>query len=50
MDGCKGNANVTDLPGEELAVIDHHAVADPDDVPYVHTDPAYGACASMITD
>jgi len=24
IDGCKGNKNVTDLIGDEIAVIDHH--------------------------
>ena len=32
MDGCKGNKNVTDLIGDEIAVIDHHRVVSPEDV------------------
>lgn len=47
VDGQKGNANMTDLPGEEAACIDHHpAVADPG---YAWKDirPA-GACATLV--
>ncbi|OQY35989.1 MAG: hypothetical protein B6229_10935 [Spirochaetaceae bacterium 4572_7] len=35
VDGCKGSGNVTDLPGFEIAVIDHHIVKSPDDVPFL---------------
>jgi len=48
VDGCKGNKNVTDLVGEEIAVIDHHEVSCPDDVPYVDIRPGYGACSTII--
>ncbi len=48
VDGCKGNKNVTDLIGEEVAVIDHHQVKAADDVPFVDIRPDYGACASII--
>ena len=48
VDGCKGNANVTDLIGNEVGVIDHHQVNDPEDVEYCHIDPDCGACATMI--
>ncbi len=48
VDGCKGSKNVTDLPGDEVAVIDHHLVASPDNVPFVDIRPDHGACATMI--
>ena len=32
VDGCKGNKNVTDLVGDEVAVIDHHNI-EPGGVP-----------------
>jgi len=48
VDGCKGNRNVTELPGDEVAVIDHHEVRSPDTVPFVDIRPRYGACATII--
>ena len=48
VDGCKGSKNVTDLPGHEVAVIDHHDVNTPDDVPFVDIRPGMGACATLI--
>jgi nanoRNase/pAp phosphatase (c-di-AMP/oligoRNAs hydrolase) len=48
VDGCKGSKNVTDLPGDELAVIDHHEVKSPDNVPFVDIRPGTGACATLI--
>jgi nanoRNase/pAp phosphatase (c-di-AMP/oligoRNAs hydrolase) len=48
VDGCKGNKNVTDLVGEEVAVIDHHRVKATDDVPFVDIRPDHGACSSII--
>jgi len=48
VDGCKGNKNVTDLVGEEVAVIDHHQVKATDDVPFVDIRPDHGACSSII--
>ncbi len=50
VDGCKGNKNVVDLIGEEVAVIDHHNVTLPDDVTYVDIRPDYGACATILFD
>ncbi|HRX15163.1 MAG TPA: DHHA1 domain-containing protein [Spirochaetota bacterium] len=49
VDGCKGNKNVTDLIGDEIAVIDHHLVKSPEDVPLSDIRPDYGACASIIS-
>ncbi|MBN2535045.1 MAG: DHH family phosphoesterase [Spirochaetales bacterium] len=48
VDGCKGNKNVTDLIGDEVAVIDHHEVTSPDDVEFSDIRPEYGACSSLI--
>jgi nanoRNase/pAp phosphatase (c-di-AMP/oligoRNAs hydrolase) len=48
VDGCKGCRNVTDLPGDEVAVIDHHEVNCPDNVPFVDIRPDAGACATLI--
>jgi len=48
VDGCKGNKNVTDLIGDEIAVIDHHRTSASDDVPFSDIRPGYGACASIV--
>ncbi|PKL40902.1 MAG: recombinase RecJ [Spirochaetae bacterium HGW-Spirochaetae-1] len=48
VDGCKGNKNVTDLIGDEIAVIDHHNVISPEDVPLIDIRPGYGACSTII--
>jgi len=48
IDGCKGAKNVTDLPGLEIAVIDHHEVACPESVEFVDIRPSYGACSTLI--
>jgi nanoRNase/pAp phosphatase (c-di-AMP/oligoRNAs hydrolase) len=48
VDGCKGNNNVTDLIGDEVAVIDHHEVSAPEDVPYSDIRSECGACATII--
>lgn len=48
VDGCKGNNNVTELTGDEIAVIDHHEVSAPQDVPYSDIRPEYGACATIV--
>lgn len=50
VDGCKGNQNVTDLPGREVAVIDHHIVEKHDDVEFNHIEPEIGSCATLITE
>ncbi len=49
VDGCKGNRNVTDLPGDEVAVIDHHQVTAPESVPFVDIRPTWGACSSIMS-
>jgi nanoRNase/pAp phosphatase (c-di-AMP/oligoRNAs hydrolase) len=50
VDGCKGSKNVTDLPGDEVAVIDHHDVKSPDNVPFVDIRSDRGACSTLICD
>jgi nanoRNase/pAp phosphatase (c-di-AMP/oligoRNAs hydrolase) len=48
VDGCKGSKNVSDLPGDEVAVIDHHDVKVPDNVPFVDIRSGTGACSTLI--
>lgn len=48
VDGCKGNANVTDLVGDEVAVIDHHLVTSPEDVEFTDIRADLGACSSLV--
>ncbi len=48
VDGCKYNKNVTDLIGDEVAVIDHHQVTRPDNVPFSDIRSDYGACSTII--
>lgn len=48
VDGCKGNSNVTDLVGDEVAVIDHHLVTRPEDVEFADIRADLGACSSLI--
>ncbi|MDH4122283.1 MAG: DHHA1 domain-containing protein [Deltaproteobacteria bacterium] len=47
VDGCKGNKNVTDLVGEEIAVIDHHQSTSPDDVTFSDIR-HHGSCSTLI--
>lgn len=48
VDGCKWNKNVTDLIGNEVGVIDHHRVSNPEDVEFCDIRPEWGACVSII--
>jgi len=48
VDGCKGSKNVTELPGDEIAVIDHHDVQSPDSVPFVDIRSDCGACSTLV--
>ena len=50
VDGCKWRKNVTDLTGEEIAVIDHHEVESPEGVPFCDIRPDYGACSTILTE
>ena len=50
VDGCKGNKNVLDLIGDEVAVIDHHKVeADKlEDVRFKDIKDYLGSCSALI--
>ncbi len=48
VDGCVGEKNVTDLTGEEVAVIDHHEVTPAAGLWYQDIRPHYGATATII--
>lgn len=48
IDGCKGNSNVEELDGDEILVIDHHEVKEPENVRYVDIRSSYGACSTII--
>ncbi|MDO5346589.1 MAG: DHHA1 domain-containing protein [Lachnospiraceae bacterium] len=49
VDGQKYSANLTDIPGDEVACIDHHPTVKPCD--YLYQDiRMVGACASMVAE
>ncbi len=48
VDGCKGNSNVEDLIGREIAVIDHHKSLTTEDVELTDIRPEYGSSSTMI--
>lgn len=48
VDGCKGQKNVSDLPGEEIAVIDHHENISPEEIFFSDIRKNYGSCCSII--
>jgi nanoRNase/pAp phosphatase (c-di-AMP/oligoRNAs hydrolase) len=48
VDGCKGNSNVEDLTGREIAVIDHHKSLTTEDVELIDIRPEYGSCSTII--
>ncbi|MCR4666045.1 MAG: DHH family phosphoesterase [Desulfovibrio sp.] len=49
VDGQKLNANMTDLPGDEVACIDHHPIFK--DISYRYADiRSVGACSSIVAD
>ena len=50
VDGCIGEENITDLPGLEVAVIDHHEVKVPSYVWYSDVRPNYGSTATIMVD
>ena len=50
VDGCKGNSNVEDLIGQEIAVIDHHKSSTTDDVIFADIRPEYGSCSTIISE
>ncbi|MDF2155754.1 DHH family phosphoesterase [Vibrio sp. CAU 1672] len=50
VDGCIGEKNVTDLPGIEVGVIDHHQVKVPGFVAYKDVRPSYGSTATIMVE
>jgi nanoRNase/pAp phosphatase (c-di-AMP/oligoRNAs hydrolase) len=48
VDCQKENSNVTHLPGEYIACIDHHPELSDNVYPYADIRPDFGACSSMI--
>ena len=48
VDGCIGEKNVTDLPGSEIAVIDHHLVTPPPGLWFTDVRQEYGSTATII--
>jgi len=48
IDGCKGNANVEELKGREIAVIDHHKNMANEEVSFSDIRPDYGSCSTII--
>lgn len=48
IDGCIREKNVTDMPGEEIAVIDHHIVTPPKNLWFCDVRENYGATATII--
>lgn len=50
VDGCKGNNNVFDLIGDEIAVIDHHEVNRTilEDVKFIDIKNYLGSCCTLI--
>lgn len=50
VDGCIGEKNVTDLPGLEVGVIDHHQVVAPKYTWFDDIRPTYGSTATIIVE
>lgn len=50
VDGCIGEKNITDFPGIEVGVIDHHQVTAPDFVWYSDVRPNYGSTATIMVE
>ncbi len=48
VDGCAGEKNLTDMPGDEIAVIDHHLVSTPENLWFADIRSDYGATATII--
>ncbi len=49
VDGCKGNENVTDLIGSEIAIIDHHQDSQDRAVLFSDIKSDYGSCSTIIS-
>ena len=50
IDAQKGNANITDLPTDEVAVIDHHEYKGNMGYRFEDVRPNVGSCSAIITD
>jgi len=50
VDAQKGNANLTDLPTDEVAVIDHHEYMGDMGYRFIDVRPEVGSCSSIIAD
>lgn len=48
IDGCIGERNVTDMIGDEIAVIDHHEVSPPANLWFCDIRETYGATATIL--
>lgn len=48
VDAQKGNANIIDMPGEEVMCIDHHPTYEKVDYVFSDIRPEVGACSSII--
>lgn len=49
VDAQKGNANILDMPGKEIACFDHHPIFGENEYKYSDIRPDVGACASIIS-
>ena len=50
IDGCIGEKNMFDVPGQEIAVIDHHDVSAPAGLWFSDVRPEYGATATIMVE
>ena len=50
VDAQKGNANITDLPTDEVAVIDHHEYCGGKGYRFMDIRPNVGSCSAIIAD
>ncbi len=50
VDAQKGNANIVDMPGQEVVCIDHHPTFEKVNYSYTDIRPEVGACASIIAE
>ncbi|MCL2319461.1 MAG: DHHA1 domain-containing protein [Treponema sp.] len=50
IDSQKGNANVTDLPTNEVAVVDHHEYMGDMGYRFIDVRPEVGSCSAIIAD
>jgi len=50
VDAQKGNANITDLPTDEVAVIDHHEYCGDKGYQFMDIRPEAGSCSAIIAD